>query len=295
MTERDLRAHLRRVLPRTSLPRHVVVLAELPLADTAKVDRAALVDLLEVRLARAAIVGGGRGRADAGRAGARRVPAVALAEPELPAEADFLCAGGRLAAGGLAGRRAADAASACDVGVQDLFEHPTAAAHGRVRGPAAGRRGRCRRTSGRRWTRDALAPLPGPLAPADAGAAYGPSWSPGRPASSARSWRTSCWPAPTARVLCLARAADDAAGHRPRRAGAAPSGACGGPARGTGWTGTWPTWAGPALGLTPRRGTALAADCDLVLHAGALVNFLFDYRAHRAANVLGTTELLRLA
>ena len=32
-----------------------------------------------------------------------------------------------------------------------------------------------------------------------------------------------------------------------------------------------------------------------MLHAGALVNFLYDYRTHRGANVLGTTELLRLA
>jgi thioester reductase-like protein len=32
-----------------------------------------------------------------------------------------------------------------------------------------------------------------------------------------------------------------------------------------------------------------------VLHNGALVNFLFDYRAHRSVNVHGTAELLRLA
>jgi len=32
-----------------------------------------------------------------------------------------------------------------------------------------------------------------------------------------------------------------------------------------------------------------------VLHNGALVNFLFDYRAHRAPNVAGTAALLRLA
>jgi thioester reductase-like protein len=51
----------------------------------------------------------------------------------------------------------------------------------------------------------------------------------------------------------------------------------------------------PGLGLAPARRRALAAECDLVLHAGALVNLVFDYRMHREPNVLGTAEILRFA
>ena len=96
------------------------------------------------------------------------------------------------------------------------------------------------------------------------------------------------------RVVCLARAAGDAqARHRVVRA--------------LRERGLWrPGWghrlvgvAGaldrPRLGLTPARWEQLAVEVDAVLHAGALVNFLYDYRTHRGANVLGTTELLRLA
>jgi len=166
VTERDVRDHLRRVLPRTSLPRHVVVLAELPLADSAKVDRSALVELLEVRLARAATSEAG----EAGLTPAERVLGafrVALAEPELPADADFLRAGGdSLRAVSLVA--ALRTGLGVDVGVQDLLEHPTAAA-------MAGFVARQRATPGvpaderAAMDADALAPLPGPLAPAAAG------------------------------------------------------------------------------------------------------------------------------
>ncbi|MEA2666351.1 MAG: hypothetical protein QOI11_3295, partial [Candidatus Eremiobacteraeota bacterium] len=49
------------------------------------------------------------------------------------------------------------------------------------------------------------------------------------------------------------------------------------------------------VGLSAALWDDLAERCDLIVHNGALVNFLFDYRAHRGANVLGTHELLRLA
>ncbi len=51
LSENALRAHLRAVLPRTSLPRHYFVLAELPLTDNGKVDRRALQALLDRALA----------------------------------------------------------------------------------------------------------------------------------------------------------------------------------------------------------------------------------------------------
>ena len=290
VTERDLRAHLRRVLPRTSLPRHVVVLAELPLADSAKVDRSALVDLLEVRLARAAMSeAGADGLTPAERVlGAFRV---ALAEPGLPAEADFLCAGGdSLRAVSLVA--ALRTSLGVDVGVQDLLEHPTAAA-------MAGFVARQQASPGvpaderAAMDADALAPLPGPLAPATPGPVRtvlltGATGFVGAQLAYELLARTE------ARVVCLARAAEDAqARHRVVRA--------------LRERGLWrPGWghrlvgvAGaldrPGLGLTPARWDALAVEADAMLHAGALVNFLYDYRTHRGANVLGTTELLRLA
>src|SRR5262249_13782122 len=51
----------------------------------------------------------------------------------------------------------------------------------------------------------------------------------------------------------------------------------------------------PGLGLPGPVGQQPGRTPDLVLHNGALVNFLFDYRVHRPVNVLGTAEVLRLA
>jgi thioester reductase-like protein len=49
----------------------------------------------------------------------------------------------------------------------------------------------------------------------------------------------------------------------------------------------------PSLGLDRETWDRLAG-ADAVLHAGARVNFVYDYRAHRGPNVLGTDGLLRL-
>ncbi|MFJ3928576.1 amino acid adenylation domain-containing protein [Streptomyces sp. NPDC090022] len=51
----------------------------------------------------------------------------------------------------------------------------------------------------------------------------------------------------------------------------------------------------PLLGLTPARFGELARELDAVLHNGATVNLARGYRAHHAANVAGTVEILRLA
>jgi amino acid adenylation domain-containing protein/thioester reductase-like protein len=51
----------------------------------------------------------------------------------------------------------------------------------------------------------------------------------------------------------------------------------------------------PRLGLTGEVYDRLAATMDAVVHAGALVNLVLDYTAHRPANVAGTREVLRLA
>ena len=49
------------------------------------------------------------------------------------------------------------------------------------------------------------------------------------------------------------------------------------------------------LGLTPVAFDELAERCDLVLHGAANVNFLFPYRALKAANVTAAVDMLRLA
>jgi thioester reductase-like protein len=51
----------------------------------------------------------------------------------------------------------------------------------------------------------------------------------------------------------------------------------------------------PGLGLNDRAWSDLASGVDTILHNGAMVNYLFNYRRMRAANVQGTNELLRLA
>lgn len=288
VTEQALRDHLRGLLPRTSLPRHVVLLDALPLADSAKVDRSGLIDLLELRLARAAIAGSEGGRTDAEQVlGAFRV---ALADPELAPDADFLAAGGdSLRAVALV----AALRSSCvvDVGVQDLLEHPTAAAmtgfvehqHAAAGVPADERAA---------MDADAGAP-PGPVS----GAAFD-----GAPRRVLLTGATGFLGAQLAYallagtgadVLCLARAADDRAARARVLAALAERGL---------WRPEWaPRLVGvagrldrPGLGLTAARWAELA-EADAILHAGAVVNFLYDYRAHRGANVLGTGELLRLA
>ncbi|WP_437769937.1 SDR family oxidoreductase [Sorangium sp. So ce281] len=51
----------------------------------------------------------------------------------------------------------------------------------------------------------------------------------------------------------------------------------------------------PLLGLTPACFEALAQRVDAIYHAGAEVNYIKPYASHKAANVLGTQEILRLA
>jgi thioester reductase-like protein len=51
----------------------------------------------------------------------------------------------------------------------------------------------------------------------------------------------------------------------------------------------------PRLGLEPDAFDALAATVDGIVHCGAAVNWTYPYGALKAANVLGTQEVLRLA
>jgi len=51
----------------------------------------------------------------------------------------------------------------------------------------------------------------------------------------------------------------------------------------------------PGLGLSASDRDRILERCDAIVHCGAMVNFLYDYRAHKKANVDGTLELLKLA
>ena len=51
----------------------------------------------------------------------------------------------------------------------------------------------------------------------------------------------------------------------------------------------------PLFGLPQEQFQELAGQIDVIMHNGALVNFIHDYQEHKAANVLGTQEVLRLA
>ncbi len=51
----------------------------------------------------------------------------------------------------------------------------------------------------------------------------------------------------------------------------------------------------PLLGLSPAQFQMLAGKIDAVYHSAALLNYVYPYSALKAANVLGTQEILRLA
>jgi len=51
----------------------------------------------------------------------------------------------------------------------------------------------------------------------------------------------------------------------------------------------------PYLGIAPEEYQNLAANIDHIYHSGASLNYVYPYSAMKAANVLGTQEVLRLA
>jgi amino acid adenylation domain-containing protein/thioester reductase-like protein len=51
----------------------------------------------------------------------------------------------------------------------------------------------------------------------------------------------------------------------------------------------------PQFGLNDRVFEELANEIEVIYHNGAMVNFVYPYHAHKATNVLGTQEVLRLA
>jgi len=293
LTAGTVRDHLRRTLPRTSVPRYCIVLPRMPLSEGGKVDWRELQAMLESRLDAdaGALAAAARPQSWAGLA--LRAFRLALGQPDLGADADFMDAGGDSLRALIAVRILTEECGVPDLCVLDLLEHPTAAGLAELiatREPSTA----AAEAEAAQMERDATAGVP-----AAARAARPPGELRTVLVTGATGFVGSrlvhdLLAGTDLRVLCLARAADDTEAAE-RVAGALAG------------RGLWePRFAGrlegyagdlgqPGLGLDDTSWEHLARACDLVLHNGALVNLLFSYAAHRAANVTGTAEVLRLA
>jgi amino acid adenylation domain-containing protein/thioester reductase-like protein len=318
LTAGAVREHLRRALPRTSVPRYCIVLPRMPLSEGGKVDWRELRAMLESRLdADAAGLAAATGP-ESWPGLTLRAFRLALGQPDLGADTGFMDAGGDSLRALIAVRMLTEECGVPDLCVLDLLEHPTAESLAELiatREPSTA----AAAEEAARMERDAtLDPGTAGLGAVDAGAVEAGGAGPGAVAAGivARTGRAPGEPrgvlvtgatgfvgsrlvhdllAGTGlRVRCLARAASDTeaaervAGALARRGLWEPRFA----ARLEGYAGDLGQ---PGLGLDAAAWDHLAWTCDLILHNGALVNLLFSYAAHRAANVSGTAEILRLA
>jgi len=178
------------------VPRYCLVLPEMPLSEGGKVDWRGLHAILDARSPRTPP----RPADDVLDEVLRAFP-TAIGQPGLAADANFMEAGGDSSRP--CWRCACSPANAGPhVGVQDLFDHPTARQMATGdREPAQLRRDR---RSGDRADGGATtaAGKGEPIRAATQPGSCGPCWSPGYPGSSAAAWSTNCWPAPELRVLC---------------------------------------------------------------------------------------------
>jgi len=292
LTAEALRDHLRRSLPRTSVPRYCVVLPRMPLSEGGKVDWRELQAMLESRLEADAAGLAVATQPESWPGLTLRAFRFALGQPDLTGDMDFLESGGDSLRALIAVRMLSDECGVPDLCVLDLLEHPTA---------------------------DMLADLIATREPSTAAAEAEAEQMNSDAAVGSRvvvraappgELRTVLVTGATGfvgsrlvhdllagaelRVRCLARAgSDDEAAQRVADALADRE------LWEPGFAGRLEGYAAdlgrPGLGLDEVAWQHLARTCDLVLHNGALVNLLFSYAAHRAPNVLGTAELLRLA
>ncbi|MEV0764442.1 amino acid adenylation domain-containing protein [Nocardia sp. NPDC050435] len=278
----EILAALRDRLPGYLIPAHLVVVAEFPLGATGKLDRAALPDPdLPGHAYRAPVTEDERIVAE--------VFATVLGADRVGRDDDFFSLGGT-SLSAVRVRAALAERLAVEVPLRHLFAHP------RVRHLATAVREGTAETAG-----------PDPLADTrldESITALGcPPPRVGAPAAVLLTGATGFLGAfllrallarTSATVYCLVRAGNEdaararvlAAAHRYRidlsdaehRIVAVPG-----------------DLAQPRLGLTARRFQELAGQLDAIYHNGALVNHLEPYERMRAANVSGTSEVLRLA
>jgi amino acid adenylation domain-containing protein/thioester reductase-like protein len=300
VTVPDLREYLRRTLPRTSVPRYVLLLAQLPLSEGGKVDWRALRTLLDRQLdadaARLAAATAGPGAGDAAAVSwpelTLRAFRVALGQPDLGAGEDFMEAGGDSLRALAAVRLLTDEFDLPDLCALDLIEHPTARDLGEL--ISARQANQTVPDELAEVERDAVLPGGTLIRAADPGTeprtvlVTGATGFVGSRVVYELLVRTDL------RVRCLVRAADDNAAAE-RVVGALTSRdlwQAGFAERIEGFAGDLGL---PGLGLSEAAWAHLAQSTDLVLHNGALVNLVFGYAPHRPANVAGTAEVLRLA
>lgn len=294
LTQDGLHERLRGMLPRTSVPRYCLVLPRMPLGEGGKVDRRALQAMLAARLEdSSAASADADGGLESWGGHTLRAFRVALGQSDLPDDADFMAAGGDSLRALIAVRMLTDECGVPDLCVLDLIENPTA-------------RG--------------LAELIATREPSDAAAAAETSQIERdttlgevpviRTARSSAELRTVLVTGATGfvgsrlvhdllastdvRVLCVARGNGDSEAAE-RVVGALTERGLWEPRFASRLEGYAGDLSQTGLGLPARVWDHLASTCDLIVHNGALVNLLFSYTAHRAPNVAGTAEVLRLA
>ncbi len=283
---------LRRLLPRVSVPRYYFVLPAMPLTDNGKVDRDALQEILDARIAEDEVRLAESAPSTAVPDQVLRALRSVLGRPDLEPGAHFLEAGGD-SLQALSAVRMITIECGTPVGVQDLYDQPTAEGLTALIEK--------RRREGVAVEDEAV------LMVRDAAVADG---EPIRTAALDGDLRTVLVTGATGfvgsrivhellartdlRVCCVVRAGDDALATARVAASLAERGLWD-PAFASRLDGYAGDLGRPGLAMEDRTWEHLARTCDLILHNGAMVNFLFDYRAHRQANVRGTVELLRLA
>ncbi|MFE7558417.1 amino acid adenylation domain-containing protein [Kitasatospora sp. NPDC057500] len=288
LTTERLRAHLRTLLPSELIPKRFLRLDAVPVNGNGKTDRKALAELLATRAPLDP-----SGWSAAGSSTERTLAELwnaLLPEPVTGPDADFFDSGGD----SLRAQRLALAVSArfdTPLSIRDIVHAPTialqaAALDGRRTPPAAP---------------PADAASAGDLTlPADIRPAGVPADPPrhllltGATGFVGAQLLRDLLDGTDATVHCLVRADGPAAARR-RLADALHR------------YGLWSERSGhrihavpgdlgsPRLGLSPADHHRLAERIDTVVHAGAMVNLVRGYHAHRRTNVTGTVDLLRLA
>ncbi|MEQ4719539.1 amino acid adenylation domain-containing protein [Nonomuraea sp. B19D2] len=291
LTKAALSEELRRTLPRTSMPRYFFLLPEMPLHDNGKVDRGRLQEILDGRLAEDTALLAESTPTTSLADQVLRAMRSALGWPGLTAGMHFAESGGD-SIQALSVVHMITAESGVRVDVKDLYDHPSADALTRLI-ERRRRDGAAVEEESVLMARDAAVPEGEPIRHVTRSGRLQTVLVTGATGFVGSRLVHELLTRTGLRVRCLVRAADGDATARVVTALAE---------RGLwerrfadrleGYAGDL---ASPGLGLDTRTWEHLARTCDLVLHNGAMVNFLFDYRAHRQANVRGTIELLRLA